>query len=154
MKSVTITLARYFLAGHAKLLFISSRIWMGPLLLIMNFLIAGLLNSTLIYAIPFLMLENKKLLPAIALSAVMFVRNFFKTAFLVMFPMLLYVPIIVLNYKTNFLISEVVPESVLLVQAVGILLTSLVIDPLVTVSITTYFLGRSGAAATEGGVQR
>jgi hypothetical protein len=45
-----------------------------------------------------------------------------------------------MNYKTVFLVYEVSPESVLLVTFLGSMISSLLIDPAITISTTYLYL--------------
>ena len=140
LKFINIGLLNYFFAGHRKLLFISSDIWLGPLLLIITFCLALLIQAVFVYALPAIIIGKEKLVRSIVTSFKLFKKMFAKTIILVGLPMLIYVPIIVLNYRTAFLIRNVSPESVLLVSGLGIIISSLIIDPLITVSTTTLYL--------------
>lgn len=131
----------YFVrAGHPRLLFWEARFWLGPFLLTLNFLLAIFIQSAFIYAIPLLIIEKEKLMPSIRKSFVLFKNLFIPTLLLVTLPMLLYVPVVVLQQKSGFLIERVFPESILLVLILDTVVTALVIDPLITVSATVLFL--------------
>jgi hypothetical protein len=54
--------------------------------------------------------------------------------------MLIYIPIIILNNNTVLLINKFFPEVIVGVVFLGILISSLVIDPLVTVSTALLYL--------------
>lgn len=140
MKVLYIGLVKYFLAGHSRLLFLKANLWLGPILTIAAFVLAILIQSLFIYAIPVLIIEKEKLLKSIFKSFVLFKKLFVPTVILVGLPMLIYIPIIVLNQNVAFLIDRVFPEFVLVVAFLGTVLSSLVIDPLVTVSTTILYL--------------
>lgn len=140
MKFITSALIKYFIAGHRRLLFLGPGIWMGPILMLINFLIAILIQSAFIYAIPILMIERDKLVKSIIKSLVLFKKLFIPTIILVGLPMLVYIPVIVLQYNSAFLINRVFPESILLLSILGIIISSLVIDLIVTISTTFLYL--------------
>jgi len=143
-KLVTVGLLKYFIAGHTKLLFLKAGLWLGPILTVLNFIIAILIQGAFIYAIPILLIEKQRLIPAIAKSFVLFKNLFLPTVILIGLPMLLYVPILVLGSNAGFLIDKVFPEFVLLVLILGAIVSSLIIDPLVVVSTTFLYLTKRG----------
>jgi len=140
VKIVSIGLARYFIAGHSRLLFLKARIWLGPVSSCINFILGLFIYSAFIYAIPALIIDREKLIKSIIKSFGLFKKLFIPTIVLVGLPMLVYIPILVLNYNTLFLIYRVFPEFILLVSFLGIIISSLVIDPIVTVSATNLYL--------------
>lgn len=139
-KLVTIGLIKYFASGHTKLIFIGLRTWLGPILSIISFFIALFIQAAFAYAIPYLLIEKKKIVPAVTASFKLFKKMFLPTLFLVGLPMVIYGPVIVLNYNTKFLVFNVFPEFILIVSILGIAIASLLIDPLVTVGTTILFL--------------
>lgn len=139
-KLVNVVLLKYFMAGHSRLLFLKANLWMGPILLSINFMLALLIQSAFIYAIPIVMIEKQKLIKAVIGSFILFKKLFIPTLILVGLPMLVYIPIIVLNYKTAFFIDKVFPELVLWISFLGIIISSLIIDSLVTISTTFLYL--------------
>lgn len=132
--------AAYFNSGHTKLLFIKAGFWMGPVLLSLNFLLALITQSAFIYAIPVLLMDEEKLSKSILKSFQLFKRLFIPTIILVGLPMLLYIPLMVFEFKAGFLVNRLFPESVLLVLFSGIIVNSLVLDPLITTSATFLYL--------------
>ena len=140
VKVCTSLILNYFIAGHTRLLFLSAKLWLGSLLICVNFVITVLIQSLFIYTLPILIIDKGKLLGSIWKSMVMFKKLFVPTIILVAFPMLLYVPIILLNSNSDFLMNKLFPEFMLIVTFSGILLSSLVIDPLVTISTTYLYL--------------
>ena len=131
---------KYFMAGHTKLLFLSAKLWLGPLLICANFVIAVIIQSIFIYALPILIIDKGGLLGSIWKSMVMFKKLFIPTIILVTTPMLIYVPIILLNSNSSFLMNKLFPEFMLIVTFASIVLSSLVIDPLITISTTFLYL--------------
>ena len=140
VKICTSVILKYFMAGHTKFLFLSAKLWLGPLLICANFIIAALIQSLFIYALPILIIDKGKLLGSIWKSMVMFKKLFVPTIILVALPMLIYVPVILLNSNSGFLMNKLFPEFMLIVTFAGIVLSSLVIDPLVTISTTFLYL--------------
>lgn len=140
-KIVLISLTKYFLAGHSRLLFLGARIWMGPILLCINFIIALFIQSAFAYSLPVLMIENKKIINSIVKSFVLFKKFFVPTIALVGLPTLLYIPIIALIGNSGLLIDKFFPEIIMLVLFLSIIVSSLIIDPLITVSTTLLYLG-------------
>lgn len=139
-KTLTIVLAKYFIAGHAKLLFLKSGIWMGPILTILTLNIGILIQSIFTYAIPQLIIGEEKFIKSVLKSFMFFKKNLAVTIVLVGFPMLFYIPIIVLNYNTAFLVYNLFPEFILLVVISSIIVSSLIIDPLITISTALLYL--------------
>lgn len=140
VKVLTIGLAKYFLSGHSRLLFLGARIWFGPILIVLNFAIAVIIQSAFIYTIPILLIEKEKLIRAIAKSLVLFKDLFIPTIILVGLPMLLYIPVLFLISNSAFLMDKLFPEIILLVAVLGTVISSLVIDPLVVLSTTVLYL--------------
>jgi hypothetical protein len=139
-KLITGGLYRYFASGHTRLLFLKPQLWLGPMLVLFNLLFVIIIQSLVIYAIPILVIEKANLIKAIIKSAVLFKKFFIPTIALVALPLLIYIPIIVLNYNIAFLIERLFPEFVLGVLFLSIVIGSLVIDPVVTVSTTVLYL--------------
>jgi hypothetical protein len=133
-------LIKYFTSGHTRLLFLGAKLWLGPILMTLNFIFALIVQSAFIYAIPILMIEGTSLTKAIIKSFQLFKQLFLKTLFLVGLPMLLYIPLIVLQSDSAFLITRLFPESVLLVSFAGLLISSLVIDLSITLTTTYLYL--------------
>lgn len=135
-----IILAKYFLAGHSRLLFIKSRLWLGPILIIWNLALAILVQSVFVYAMPAIMIDKKKTASAIKQSFIIFKRHLPATLALVGIPTLIYLPIIILNANISVLIDKFFPESVVVVALCGTLLSSLVIDPLIVCASSFVYL--------------
>ncbi len=140
LKLLEIGLIKYFSSGHATLLFLKPRVWFGPLLIVINLFITILIQGAFVYAIPFLMLKDQNLFKALFKSLGLFVKFFIPTVILIGLPVLLYLPIIVLQFKTAFLISRFFPESVLYICVAAAILNAVVIDLLITFSTTVLFL--------------
>ena len=140
LKFLNIVLAKYFIARHSRLLFLPSRLWLGTILICLNFILDIIIQSAFTYAIPIVMAENEKTIKAIGKSLFRFKRFFVPTLILVGVPMLFYIPIIVLNSNIPFLIMRLSPESVLGVAFLSIIIGSLIIDAVITIATTFFYL--------------
>jgi hypothetical protein len=137
-KITTLLLLKYFVAGHDKLLFIPAAIWLGPISIVINLVLALFIQALFTYAIPAIIVDNAKLLPALFRSMFTFKRFFLTTLGIIALPMLIYLPIIVLNINAAFLIDKAFPEIILAVSIAGIIINAVIIDALIT--LTTAFL--------------
>jgi len=138
-KIVTIVLVKYFISGHTRLLFLGARAWLGPVLFLINFILVVLIQSAFIYAIPILLIENKKLLKSITGSFALFKKLFLPTLILTALPILFYLPIVILQGNAGILINKFFPEIILLVSILGIIVNAL-IDLVITASCTVLYL--------------
>ncbi len=109
-------------------------------LYVLNFTIALLLQSIFAYAIPGVINHDEKFFKTMVKSFSFFRKNFVITLILVGLPMLIYIPIIILNANTAFLISKFIPESILYVSILSLILSSLIIDPLITISTALLYI--------------
>jgi len=140
-KLIGLVLFKYFSRGSRELFFIPLRFWSyGPIPILMNFSIAAFCQAAFIYAIPFVMLDNVKPIKAIIKSFALFFRYFRITFTLVILLMLIYLPVLILNMKTIYLIENTFPEFIMIVTILGSILSSLIIDPLLTVASTLLFI--------------
>jgi len=133
-------LAKYFMAGFKTLLFIKPRFWLGPMAIFINILIGLFIQSLFIYTIPAIMIDNIKLLRAMGRSLKLFAKYFGQTITLVGLPILVYIPIIILQYKTSFIINRVFPEFVLVIAIFSAIISALVTDILITISTAFLYL--------------
>lgn len=133
-------LLSYFLAGHTKLLFVPARFWLGPVLFFINLALAIIIQSFFVYAVPMIVIDHDKLIKAMVKSFVLFYKKFIPTVILVGLPILISIPISILNSHDVFLIRKFFPELVLYIGFAGIAVNSLIIDPLITVSTTIFYL--------------
>jgi hypothetical protein len=130
-----------FSAAHRKIFSLNLQVLIGPILIALNLFIGVFLQGLFAFAVPYLMIENEKTLMSIFKSIGLFFRKLFiPTMVLVALPMLLYIPVIILNSNTGNLVNNVFPESVLLIGFLAIIVNSLIIDPLLTVSTCALFL--------------
>jgi len=140
VNSLEFFLQNFFLQKQAKLLFLGPHIWMGPILFVSNIILAIIIQSAFVYAIPELILGDKKFFQAIFSSLKFCVKNLLITAVLTGIPMLLYIPIIVLNNNSALLITKMFPEIILLICITSIIISSLIIDPFVTISTALLYI--------------
>lgn len=139
-KVVSMILTKYFISGRSKLLLWDARTWMGSILTVINVIIAVLVQSAFTYAIPVLVVEKTKLIKSIISSFALFKKLFIPTIILVGLPMLIYIPIIILNQNSSFLMQKLFPEFILWVAFLNVVISGLVIDPLITVTATFLYL--------------
>lgn len=140
-KLIGLALFKYFSHGSKELFFLPIRFWSyGPIPVLINFSAAVFFQAAFIFAIPLVMLDNEAPFKAIARSFMLFFKLFRITSLLVILLMLIYLPILILNMKTIVLIENVFPEFIMLVAIMGSILSSLVIDPLMTVASTLLFI--------------
>ncbi len=133
-------LVKYFSSGHSKLLFLGPKIWLGPILMAFNFTLGVIIQSAFIYAIPVLMIEKESLTKAILKSLILFKKLFLKTLILIGLPMLIYIPISILQTNSAFLIVKLFPESVFLMSTFSLIINALVIDLIITLTATHLYL--------------
>lgn len=131
--------------GLAVMKFVPQVQWKGPVTIILSVLALLIVQAFFAYAIAFLMLGNEQLFKAMWKSFVFCGKNIWQTFLIVTLPFLFYVPIIILQYKTAFLIDNVFPEIVLIIAYIGIIISSLIVDLFVTMSATLYYLNNKEA---------
>jgi hypothetical protein len=139
-KFLLLTVGRYFAAGHARLLWIGPKLWLGPMLPTLNFILALGIQSVLIYMIPLIAYDNCNLLKAFFKSFAVFLRLAIPTVLIILIFMLCYIPVTILKHSTPFLINRVFPEFVLIVAVAGIIVGNLVVDALITISTAFLYL--------------
>lgn len=125
---------------HSHFLYAKLMAWRVPILITLNYLFALITQAVFVYAIPALIIDNEKLFASITRSFRFFREYFIPTIVLTGLPMLLYLPIIISHQNTIFIMDKLFPEFVLFVLISGVLLSSLVIDPIVTLSTTYMYL--------------
>jgi hypothetical protein len=118
----------------------------GSFLFVIIFMANLTIQSLFIYAIPILIIEKTKFFKSITKSFSLFKKFFLPTIILVGLPMLIYMPIVMLNYKTPFLIEKFYPELIFHIALLGTIINSLIIDPLVITSITLLYLAQKEKA--------
>lgn len=105
------------------------------------FFVSILIEAFFIYAMPAVIIEEKKAGAAIKRSISFSKSAFLPTLILVALPTLIYIPMIILRGKLPMLMSKVFPEAVLIFLAVGIVV-SVIIDCLITSSAAILFLNK------------
>lgn len=140
------SLFKYFSSGHSRLLFLGARLWTGQILFAIIFLLNLIIQCLFIYAIPILIIEKSKFFKSVIGAFSFFKKLFVSTIVLVGLPMLIYMPIVMLNYKTPYLIEGFYPELIFHIALLGTFINSLVIDPLVITSITLLYLAQKEKA--------
>lgn len=133
-------LVNYFTSGHQELIFLGPGQWLGPINIFVGQMTALCFQSAFIFAIPAIILSEKKFMGAIGESFVFFSKHFVVTLLLVGLPMVMVIPLIFLNYNTGFLIEHLFPESVLWVGFLSIILNSLLLDPVVTLTAAAFYV--------------
>jgi len=116
---------------------------LGFLALIFYFLIATFVNMVFVYAVLHIIIKKKTLMSALRDGLLIFWRLLVPTALLVVIPVLLYLPIVILKAKVNFMINNVFPEMVLVVLYSGIILATL-IEFVIYASLTILYLNKEG----------
>lgn len=104
-------------------------------------LISILIQAIFIYAIPAVIIEEKKIWQAIKRSVSFCLGNFVPTLILVGLPTVIYIPILILKGKLSLSMSKVFPEAVLIFSGLGIII-SIIMDCLITCSTTILFLNQ------------
>ncbi len=141
-KIAAVLLVKYFLAGHKTLIFLKPAYWLGPMLFGIRFLLAILIQAAFTYAIPIIIATEVKFFKAIFRSFVFLKNNFLATILLVGLPMLIAVPLLVLGSNPFLLMDRLFPEAILLLAIVGIIVNSLIIDPLITIATALFYFNR------------
>lgn len=132
-------LVKYFMAGHKSLLFIGAKWWLGPISSAAVFVFSVILQVAFVYAIPVLIREDATFIKAVFKGVRFSAKNLLLTFFLIILPMLLYIPFTILTQRTTFLIDRFFPEVILILLVVSSIVNSLVIDPLITLSTALYY---------------
>lgn len=146
-KLIGLVLFKFFSHGSKELFFIPVHFWSYGLIPIMiNFIVAVFFQAVFIFSVPLVMLDNLKPLTAMARSVMLFFKLFRTTSLLVTLLMLIYLPILILNMKTAALIENVFPEFIIIIAIMGSVLSSLILDPLITVASTLLFIKNKEAS--------
>jgi hypothetical protein len=140
MKQPPFLLVRFFRTGATSLLFAGPKTWFDVILPVFNFFLAIILQSLFIYAIPFIVLKGKKFIPAFFMGIGFFFRKFLKTLAIIAAPMILYIPVTMVRSNMSFVADKLGPESVIGIILAGILVGTVIVDALVTVATTLFFL--------------
>jgi len=139
LKLFAFGLMKYF-SLHRKLLFLSAGVWFGPVISVINIMVGVATQLLFTFAIPLLVVEQKKLLRAIGGSLVLLKKLFIPAFLLTAIPVIAYLPLLVLDYKMAFIMDRTFPEIVLVLLTVSTIFATLVLDPLITCSTTILYL--------------
>ncbi|MDE1921619.1 MAG: hypothetical protein KGJ09_06760 [Candidatus Omnitrophica bacterium] len=107
--------------------------------LYVQFLVGILITAVLIYVIPIIVLEKKKIFPAIGLGLKFFWQSFWFTIVVVLVPTLFYLPVLLARDKIPALMTVTFPEIELVVLVVSTICATLV-DCIIAAAVTTYYL--------------
>ena len=141
MKQPPILLIKYFRAGHhAKLLHLGPKFWFNVFMPVVDFVLAVILQGLFVYSFPYVVIKGKKFLAAILLGFGLFFRTIVKTLSIVVVPMLFYIPVTMLRDNMAFLVDKYGPEIVVTVLLLGILVGTVIVDSLVTIATTLFFI--------------
>jgi hypothetical protein len=132
----------YYFSAHPSFLRVPAGIWLGPVAFVADLAAGILIQSLFIYSTAAVMIGRKNIVSAVAASVRIFRRMPLETLLLVTAPVLAYVPVMVLQYKTPFFVS-VNPESVLIIAVFGSLINSLLVDVVVMVTVTYLYMRMS-----------
>jgi len=144
MKQPQVLLALAF-HGKTKLLFLGPQMWFGILLPAALFLLAIVLQGLFVYCVPYVIIKDRKFLPALWGGMVFFFKNALRTVALVGVPMILYIPVTILRSNINVLADKFGPESIVSVLFISVFVSVLVVDALVTVATALYFIEATDA---------
>ncbi|MBP7216519.1 MAG: hypothetical protein KBA46_04455 [Candidatus Omnitrophica bacterium] len=134
-------LLSYFLQGHRTFLFLGPTVWLGPLWIGINFVLALCIQAVFMYAIPFLLIGKKPLLQAIIHSCLFTKRYLLQTLLLIGIPLLLFLPFQILISNTAFLINKLFPEFIFLLSLAAIVFSALVVDAFTSLATAFFYLG-------------
>ena len=105
------------------------------------FLMSILIEAFFIYAIPAVIIEEKKTWTAIKRGISFSKSALLPTLILVASPTLIYIPMIILRGKLPLLMNKLFPEAVLIFLGIGIII-SVIVDCLITSSTAILFLNK------------
>lgn len=143
-RGVHLFLIKYFTVGHPKFLFIGPKWWLGSFSVVISQTLALILQAVFAYAVPIIVATDKKFFSAIIGSFMLCIRNLRVTFFLIVIPLLISVPLILLNYNGAFLMLQFSPEAILWVGLLGVVLNSLLLDPMITLTTATFYKESAG----------
>lgn len=130
---------QYFISGHKDLLFLGPKFWLGPFVICVNFLISMFIQAAFFFVIPGIIIDDRRLIPSFLNSFVLYIKTFRLTTMTVFMAMLLYLPVIILQYNTVLMVN-IYPESVLWVNWAGVFINSMAIDAVITISAAMLYL--------------
>lgn len=133
-----------FIKAHQRLVAMKLGYFVAPAMVALNLVISLFIQAFFIYVIPSLIADEEKLLKAIGKSMKLFKKAFGKTLIIVGLPMLFLIPVIILNFNISFLVNNIFPESVLIFSFLSLIITSLIVEPLVSISSAFFYLESKG----------
>jgi hypothetical protein len=122
-----------------------ARVVPSMVLPVITYMIAIASQILFIYAMPAVIIERKGFFPAIKKGLLFFKKYFFPTVMLVLVPALIYIPVILINMKTDALVGRFFPEIIIGVIGSGIVAT-LIMDIFITTSPALIFLKKREVA--------
>jgi len=134
-------LSKYFTSGRTSLLWISAKVWIRYILLVLNFVVIALSQGIFVFTIPYIIIKKKGLLKAIFGSIFLFIRKILVVFPLVFAPLIIYIPIVILKGNHSFLLDRMSPEFLIApLLFFSIIVSAIFIDLLITISTTILFL--------------
>ncbi len=137
---VAFVIMMFLFKGPSRLLHLKQPLQM-QILFYVTFLIGIFIQIAFIYAMPAVVIENKKFFAAIKRGMSIFKQNFLPSLVLVGLPSLLFIPLMILKSRAPLFMGKFFPEIVLFILGLGVVVTVL-IDCLITCSTTVLFLGQ------------
>ena len=111
----------------------------------LNILIGTLTTAVFAFVLPIIVIDREKIFPAIALNFKYLRGSFWFVFFIVLIPMLFYVPVLLLQGSLSSIASLTFEEIRLLSPALSVIVLTL-IDAAVYTAITTHFLWKKETA--------
>jgi hypothetical protein len=139
MHQPSVLLLKYFRV-HRKLLFLGPMFWFNMVLPVGGYLMTIVFQALFVYAVPYIVLKGKKFLAALVSGIGLFFKLALKTLLVIIVPMLLFIPITMMKDHMAFLADRFGPEAIGVILFIGVLVGTIVVDALVTVATTLFFI--------------
>jgi hypothetical protein len=133
-------LLHYFRTGHRELLFLGPKFWLNLALPAISFILTVVIQCLFVYSFPYVVIKEKKFLTALVSGIGLFLRLAVKTALVVIVPMILYIPISMLQSHFGVLVDQFGPESIGVVLFLSIIAGTVIVDALITIATTLIFI--------------
>lgn len=130
------TLFKIKTTGGAMAAFQKTLLWATPYI---QFFIGILITTLLIYIVPIIIIEKKKIIGATLLNLKVLLRSFRTSFLVVLIPTLFYLPILVARNNIELLASATLPEIQIFIIVLGVVVT-MAIDLIILTTITTHYL--------------
>ncbi len=104
-----------------------------------QFLMGIVVTTLLVFVMPIIVVDHKKIFPALILNFKTLFGTFPTTFFVVFIPTMLYLPVLIVRNNIGSLIDRTVPEVQILVIVAGLMMT-MAIDLLIVTTVTAYYL--------------